>query len=138
MCHFPSLRASFCPPRPLFSLASRATLDISCVGADFYPATSSVYVHTSLFGVAKPSGHQYGCFAGDCKVLQNNLLILILHQSEIVFDPNLIYMPSDNKAHEHNCSIPSYTIITRLSNLNAASLSALPALSASFLNGVES
>lgn len=31
-CHFPSICASFCPPRPLFSLALRGTLDISCVG----------------------------------------------------------------------------------------------------------
>lgn len=67
-CRFPSLCASFCPPRPLFSLALRGTLDISCVGADFGTVTSTVYNHTSLFGVTRPSGLHHDCLVGDNKV----------------------------------------------------------------------
>lgn len=54
-CHFPSNHAAFCPPRPLFSLALRGTLDISCVGPTLTQPLP-VFTFTTLMDLSSQLG----------------------------------------------------------------------------------
>lgn len=65
-CHFPSNHAAFCPPRPLFSLALRGTLEISCVGPTLTQplpvfAFTALLDSSSQLGAITQRAHAHAC-----------------------------------------------------------------------------